>query len=45
MVEEEGSCFLMVFWGSKNVVGEVKCEEVVDIFDNEGKKFVDEMYC
>ena len=44
MAEEEGSRFPTVFWGSKNVVGEAKREEVVDISDNEGKKFVDEMH-
>ncbi|MCA5011586.1 MULTISPECIES: allantoate deiminase [unclassified Enterococcus] len=43
MAEEEGSRFPTVFWGSKNFVGEAKKEDVVDIADFEGLKFVEEM--
>ena len=43
MAEEEGVVFQR-FSGKQNVVGEAKREEVVDISDNEGKKFVDEMH-
>lgn len=44
MAEEEGSRFPTVFWGSKNFVHEAKKEDVKDIADSDGKKFVDEMH-
>ncbi len=43
MAEEEGSRFPTVFWGSKNLVGEAKVEDVQDITDFEGRSFVAEM--
>lgn len=43
MAEEEGSRFPTVFWGSKNFMGEANPEEVKDIADAKGLKFVDEM--
>lgn len=43
MAEEEGSRFPTVFWGSKNFVCEASREQVEDIADSEGLKFVDEM--
>lgn len=44
MAEEEGSRFPTVFWGSKNFVGIANNDEVKDIADANGKKFVDEMH-
>lgn len=44
MAEEEGSRFPMAFWGSKNFVGVANDDEVKDIADAEGNKFVDEMH-
>lgn len=44
MAEEEGSRFPTVFWGSKNFVGVANNDEVKDIEDADGKKFVDEMH-
>ena len=44
MAEEEGSRFPTVFWGSKNFVNEAKKEDVIDIADFEGVKFVDAMH-
>lgn len=43
MAEEEGSRFPTVFWGSKNFVQEAKKEDVLEIADFEGLKFIDEM--
>ncbi|MHC5268559.1 allantoate deiminase [Enterococcus sp. LJL98] len=43
MAEEEGSRFPTVFWGSKNFMGEAQNEEVAEITDAKGLKFVDEM--
>lgn len=43
MVEEEGSCFFYVFWGSKNIFGLVNFEEVCYIQDVKGIGFVDVM--
>lgn len=43
MAEEEGSRFPMAFWGSKNFVGEQNNEEVLEMEDFNGKKFMDEM--
>ncbi len=44
MAEEEGSRFPTVFWGSKNFVGVAANDEVKDITDAAGNKFVDEMH-
>lgn len=44
MAEEEGSRFPTVFWGSKNFVGIADNDEIKDIKDAEGYKFVDEMH-
>lgn len=43
MAEEEGSRFPTVFWGSKNFMNEAKKEDVIDIADFNGIKFVDAM--
>jgi len=43
MAEEEGSRFPYAFWGSKNIVGSAKREEVESISDFEGVPFVDAM--
>lgn len=43
MAEEEGSRFPTVFWGSKNFMNEEKREDVEEIADSEGIKFVDAM--
>lgn len=43
MVEEEGSCFLYVFWGSKNIFGLVNFDDVWNICDVKGNSFVDVM--
>lgn len=42
--EEEGSRFPTVFWGSKNVVAEANIEQVKEIADINGIKFIDEMH-
>lgn len=39
MAEEEGSRFPYVFWGSKNIFGLAKKEDVESIVDGEGIKF------
>ncbi|MDR7855280.1 allantoate deiminase [Tissierella sp.] len=44
MAEEEGSRFPYVFWGSKNLLGLTKKEDVIDIVDENGTKFVDAMH-
>lgn len=44
MAEEEGSRFPYVFWGSKNIFGLAKIEEVETIKDAEGIGFVDAMH-
>ncbi len=44
MAEEEGSRFPTVFWGSKNFVGIADNDEIKDIEDAEGYKFIDEMH-
>lgn len=43
MAEEEGSRFPYAFWGSKNIFGLAKREEVEEIADTEGIRFVDAM--
>ncbi len=43
MAEEEGSRFPYAFWGSKNIFGLAKREDVEDIKDGEGIRFVDAM--
>ena len=43
LAEEEGSRFPTVFWGSKNFVGEANNQEVAEITDANGLRFVDEM--
>src|SRR5690606_17334305 len=43
MAEEEGSRFPYAFWGSKNVVGTAKREDVENIKDADGVSFVDAM--
>ncbi|BBM63957.1 Zn-dependent hydrolase [Vibrio alfacsensis] len=43
LVEEEGSRFPYVFWGSKNIVGLAKNEDVMDLVDKQGVRFVDAM--
>ena len=43
MAEEEGSRFPYAFWGSKNIFGLAKREEVEGIADTEGIRFVDAM--
>lgn len=44
MAEEEGSRFPYAFWGSKNLFNEAKKEDVIDIADFNGVKFVDAMH-
>ncbi len=44
MAEEEGSRFPYVFWGSKNLLGLANKEDVIDIVDQNGIKFVDAMH-
>lgn len=43
LAEEEGSRFPYAYWGSKNVVGIAKSEDVKSISDAEGINFVDAM--
>lgn len=43
LAEEEGSRFPYVFWGSKNILGLAKREDVIEISDAKGVKFVDAM--
>lgn len=43
MAEEEGSRFPYAFWGSKNIFGEAKREEVESSEDMDGVKFEDAM--
>lgn len=43
MVEEEGSRFSYVFWGSKNIFGLVNFDDVWNICDVKGNSFVDVM--
>lgn len=43
MAEEEGSRFPYAMWGSKNIVGMAKKEDVVDIKDSDGVPFVEAM--
>lgn len=43
IAEEEGSRFPFTFWGSKNIVGQVSADEVQNIKDAEGVKFMDAM--
>ena len=43
MAEEEGSRFPYAFWGSKNIVGLAKNEDVKDMTDFEGIPFVEAM--
>ncbi|RHW34831.1 allantoate amidohydrolase [Neobacillus notoginsengisoli] len=43
MAEEEGSRFPYTFWGSKNIVGLAKREDVENIRDFEGTSFVEAM--
>lgn len=44
MAEEEGSRFPYAFWGSKNIFGEVKKEEVEGTADEDGVLFEDAMH-
>lgn len=44
LAEEEGSRFPYVFWGSKNIVGLARNEDVVDLKDKQGVTFVDAMH-
>lgn len=44
MAEEEGSRFPTVFWGSKNFTGQARKEDVQNIADAKGAKFIDEMH-
>lgn len=44
MAEEEGSRFPYVFWGSKNLLGLANKEDVMNITDQDGIKFVDAMH-
>ncbi|GAA0405957.1 allantoate deiminase [Paenibacillus motobuensis] len=43
MAEEEGSRFPYAFWGSKNIVGTARREDVENISDFDGIAFVDAM--
>lgn len=43
LAEEEGSRFPFTFWGSKNIFNEAKTEDVINITDFNGVKFVDAM--
>lgn len=43
MAEEEGSRFPYAFWGSKNIFGEAKREDVEGTVDKDGIKFEDAM--
>ena len=43
MAEEEGSRFPYVFWGSKNIFGLAKPDDVLNICDAKGNSFVDAM--
>lgn len=43
MAEEEGSRFPYTFWGSKNIIGSIKKEEMVDIKDTNGISFTEAM--
>lgn len=43
MVEEEGSRFPYTFWGSKNIIGKVKEEDVKDLVDKDGISLSDAM--
>lgn len=44
LAEEEGSRFPYVFWGSKNLFGLAKKEDVENITDANGVRFVDAMH-
>ncbi|MCR3956883.1 MAG: allantoate deiminase [Gudongella sp.] len=44
MAEEEGSRFPFTFWGSKNIVGTVREEEMTEIFDENGIGFKEALY-
>lgn len=44
IAEEEGSRFPYAFWGSKNIFGLVKKEDVVSLKDAQGISFVDAMH-
>ncbi|PVZ87286.1 allantoate amidohydrolase [Serratia sp. S1B] len=44
LAEEEGSRFPYVFWGSKNVVGSARPDDVRNICDAKGVNFVDAMH-
>ncbi|MBP2634552.1 MAG: allantoate amidohydrolase [Firmicutes bacterium] len=44
MAEEEGSRFPYVFWGSKNIFGLAKKEDVVNLKDADGISFVEAMH-
>ncbi|UUX35318.1 allantoate deiminase [Fundicoccus culcitae] len=44
MAEEEGSRFPYAFWGSKNIFGIANKEDVANIADKDGVKFVDAMH-
>ncbi|WP_221068014.1 allantoate deiminase [Vibrio alfacsensis] len=44
LAEEEGSRFPYVYWGSKNVVGLAKKQDVEFLVDNDGVNFVEAMH-
>lgn len=43
IAEEEGSRFPFTFWGSKNIIGQVRLDEIQDIKDNDGVSLIDAM--
>ncbi|MCW2257612.1 allantoate deiminase [Providencia alcalifaciens] len=44
LAEEEGSRFPYVYWGSKNIVGIAKSDDVKSIIDTDGIHFIDAMH-
>ncbi|PRD17260.1 allantoate deiminase [Pantoea coffeiphila] len=44
LAEEEGSRFPYVFWGSKNIFGQARRQDVENIADAKGVNFVDAMH-
>lgn len=43
IAEEEGSRFPFTFWGSKNIIGQVRLDEIQDVKDNDGVSLIDAM--
>lgn len=43
VAEEEGSRFPYAYWGSKNIFGLAKKEDLIGLVDGQGKRFTDEM--